>query len=142
MQMNRNSFVKFLKKSKLLDSRMIAGLNDSDLELSGSAIITILRDNWGDVKFIDNFSDALDASIISVNDPEMICQLANIAGGYSPEIVTEILRLSCLNSNTFQICGKICYNFCKEMQEKQALSYITKCKYYSFIAFICIQLFL
>jgi hypothetical protein len=131
--MKEHKFIKFLQKSKVLDSRMIAGLCESGFEFpNGSDIITILKETWGTDKFRHHYSEALDASIISVKDSDMIFELAKIASDYTNNKVIDILKLSCIHSDDFRTCGKILKNFCSNMEENQALSYITA-GWYSYV---------
>lgn len=132
MQLNKEKFVSFLVKSRVLTSQMIAGLQDQgfDFESSSSILGILYNQSENNQQFLQIYSEALDNTLFSVKDMGLILKLADITqrSQFTRESVVYLLRVSCSHTETLKVCGQLLANFCKEMMESQALFYITQGK--------------
>lgn len=129
MLMKKDSFVKFLVKSKLLSSEMIAGLQDQGFDFGSSSLILgiLYEQSEHNHSFMKVYSDALDNSLFSVKDFDMVLKLADITqkSQFSREHVVQLLRVSCSHAETLKACGRLLHSFCMGLTEGQAVFYIT-----------------
>jgi hypothetical protein len=133
MQLKKEKFINFLVKSRVINSQMIAGLQDQGFDFGSSAIIlNILYDqSENNQQFLKIYSDALDQTLFSVKDLGMILKLVDITqrSQFSRENVVYLLRVSCSHTETLKHCGQLLHSFCMEMVESQAIFYITQGKF-------------
>lgn len=130
MELKREKFINFLVKSGVISSLMIAGLQDLGFDFgSSSVILGILYDQSANKqKFLTVYSEALDNTLFSVKDMELILKLADITqrSQFSREHIVYLLRVSCSHTETLRSCGQVLASFCAGMMEGQALFYITE----------------
>lgn len=136
MELKKEKFVKFLVKSGILTTDVIAGLQDQGFDFGSSSLILgiLFEHSQSNREFLKMYSDALDNSIISVKDMGLILKLADITqrNQFSRDDVVYLLRVSCSQTETLKDCGQLLHTFCMDLTEGQALHYITTGVTYSF----------
>ena len=132
-KIKQKKFVKFLLKSDVLSSNMIAGMQDHGYDFGSAAVILdmLFAKSKSRRVFMKSYSDALDNSLFSIRDSELVMKLSDITqrNNFSREEVLCLLRISCSHSETLKACGQILHSFCADMVESQALYYITEGKF-------------
>lgn len=128
--LKKEKFINFLVKSEVINSQMIAGLQDEGFDFGSSSLILDILYNQSEnkQKFIAVYQEALDNTLFSVKDSGLIVKLADITqrSQFSRGDIVHLLKVSCSHSETLKCCGQLLACFCKEIMESQALFYIVE----------------